>query len=229
MEMERINDDTIRVMIENEDLQDRGITVMDLLGNQERIESFFYSILEEVDEEHDFEDNEQVTFQILPNRNGLELFISKAEPSEQLGNLLQHLSDSQKSDDEKIDGHVKNALGRTDGDDVVETTDHSHNKHVPKTSEFVLKFKTFEALLDLANEQVLHEFVQQVYRYQHAYFAYVNFDDMQSEERVKDYLAIALEYSQRSNLSIDVLHEHGEQLFDNQPLEMIQRLFFNQP
>jgi negative regulator of genetic competence, sporulation and motility len=38
-----------------------------------------------------------------------------------------------------------------------------------------------------------------------------------------------LEYSQRSNLSIDVLHEHGEQLFDNQPLEMIQRLFFNQP
>ena len=73
MEMERINEDTIRVVVTNDDLAERSISVIDLLGNQEEIERFFYNILEEVDVEHDFENNEAVTFQVLPNRNGLEL------------------------------------------------------------------------------------------------------------------------------------------------------------
>ena len=70
MEMERINEDTIRVVVTNDDLAERSISVIDLLGNQEEIERFFYNILEEVDVEHDFENNEAVTFQVLPNRNG---------------------------------------------------------------------------------------------------------------------------------------------------------------
>ena len=70
MEMERINDNTIRVMIENNDLKERGISIMELLGNHDKIESFFYSILSEVDVDHDFSDDDQVTFQILPNKNG---------------------------------------------------------------------------------------------------------------------------------------------------------------
>lgn len=41
MEMERINDNTIRVMIENTDLKERGISVMELLGDHDKIESFF--------------------------------------------------------------------------------------------------------------------------------------------------------------------------------------------
>ena len=45
MEMEHINENTIRVIIENEDLAERGITFLDLLGNHREIESFFYSIL----------------------------------------------------------------------------------------------------------------------------------------------------------------------------------------
>ncbi len=35
---------TIRVLIGNEDLADRGITFLDLLGNHKDVENFFYSI-----------------------------------------------------------------------------------------------------------------------------------------------------------------------------------------
>ena len=44
MEMEHINENTIRVLIGNEDLADRGITFLDLLGNHKDVENFFYSI-----------------------------------------------------------------------------------------------------------------------------------------------------------------------------------------
>ena len=68
--------DTIRVGDKRRSRRTQ-MSVLSLLGNQEEIERFFYNILEEGDVEHDFENNEAVTFQVLPNRNGLELFISK--------------------------------------------------------------------------------------------------------------------------------------------------------
>ena len=42
MEMEKINENTIRVVLDDEDLTARGIKFLDLLGNQKEIESFFY-------------------------------------------------------------------------------------------------------------------------------------------------------------------------------------------
>lgn len=94
MEMEKINDNTIRVLLETDDLTERGITVLDLLGSRKEIESFFYSILDEVDIDNEFRENDAVTFQLLPNRNGLELFISKINPKE-----LDEYSDDQDKDD----------------------------------------------------------------------------------------------------------------------------------
>ena len=38
MEMEHINDNTIRVLIKSEDLAARGITFLDLLGNHNEID-----------------------------------------------------------------------------------------------------------------------------------------------------------------------------------------------
>ena len=64
MEMEHINENTIRVLIKNEDLAARGITFLDLLGNRKEIEKFFYSILEEVDVEEEFKGSDAVTFQV---------------------------------------------------------------------------------------------------------------------------------------------------------------------
>lgn len=41
MEMKRINENTIRVLLNNEDLNERGITVLDLLNHNQQIEDFF--------------------------------------------------------------------------------------------------------------------------------------------------------------------------------------------
>ncbi|MDD7321582.1 MAG: adaptor protein MecA, partial [Limosilactobacillus mucosae] len=76
MEMKRINENTIRVLLNNEDLNERGITVLDLLNHNQQIEDFFYSILEEVDADHQFQDNDLVTFQVRPQQDGLELYIT---------------------------------------------------------------------------------------------------------------------------------------------------------
>ena len=103
MEMEKINDNTIRVLLETDDLTERGITVLDLLGNRKEIESFFYSILDEVDIDNEFRENDAVTFQLLPNRNGLELFISKVNPKDLEDYDYDDDQDDSKDDDDEIE------------------------------------------------------------------------------------------------------------------------------
>lgn len=41
MEMEKINDNTIRVLLENEDLTERGITVLDCLAIKVKLKASF--------------------------------------------------------------------------------------------------------------------------------------------------------------------------------------------
>ena len=41
MEVEHVNENMIRVFLANHDLEERGVDVLDLLGNRKQIESFF--------------------------------------------------------------------------------------------------------------------------------------------------------------------------------------------
>ncbi|KAA9294907.1 adaptor protein MecA, partial [Aerococcus tenax] len=77
MEMEYINENTIRVFIDTDDLIERGISFMDIMSNQNEVEHFFMSILEEVDVSQKFQHTEAITFQVMPKRNGIDLYISK--------------------------------------------------------------------------------------------------------------------------------------------------------
>lgn len=225
MEMERINDDTIRVLIGNQDLRDRGMTVMDLMSNQERIESFFHSILAEVDESHDFDESGQVTFQVLPNRNGLELFISKADPSEQLGNLLKHLTDEQ-SEEAVSDAQI-DALQQTDDDEFVKQpkAKRASAAVMPAETHFTVMFHDFEGLIDLAGVAILREADATVYRYAKHYFVQLRFDEELSNEMQKNLLAIALEYGTLSAVAPEVLQEHGDIIFARDALNQINDLF----
>ena len=75
----RIDDKTIRVKISREELAERGVSVLDMLKDRSKIQDFFYSILSEIDEDHSFANDSPVSFQVMPNRDGLDLLISKVD------------------------------------------------------------------------------------------------------------------------------------------------------
>lgn len=228
MEMERINENTIRVLIGNDDLSARGITVLDLLGNHQQIESFFYSILEEVDTEHQFQDNDSVTFQVLPNRNGLELFISKNGIDD----------DEQSSEDEDaihqddISEFLKRQLEQTDAEDKRKTTvendgvDDALNDQSLEKSTTVIQLNDFESMVQVARVLKLENAVTNLYRYREAYYLEVIFFvDSTTPETIKDDLAIAYEYGHKTEISPDVLNEHGKLVMEQSALELTRYHF----
>jgi adapter protein MecA 1/2 len=209
MEMERINDNTIRVSIGNEDLAERGITFLDLLGNQKQIESFFYSILEEVDVDEQFQETDSVTFQVLPNQDGLELFISKNLPLDDM---------------ENIEGMEDNLLDKEKEELIDEEIDMVH--YGESIQEAVFRLDNFEALIVLAKNIKLHNVLTYLYQFKDEYYLRVSFfSDEKSEGQMKNDYSQIYEYAHRTNVTTDILEEYGEMIMERNALELTRYYF----
>ncbi|RMC40751.1 MULTISPECIES: adaptor protein MecA [unclassified Lactobacillus] len=100
MQVKRINENTIRVRIDKNELSKRGLKVLDLLGDKNKIQQFFYSILEEIDNDHSFSQDAPVTFQVMPNNGGLDLLITKVTKQDRAE--LSQLFDSDLKNDNPV-------------------------------------------------------------------------------------------------------------------------------
>ncbi|QIL45779.1 adaptor protein MecA [Vagococcus coleopterorum] len=234
MEMERINENTIRVLIENEDLAERGITFLDLLGNHKQIESFFYSILEEVDVEEQFQETEAVTFQVLPNRNGIELFISK---NMMLGDDadLPELSDLINQDSfgdflkNQLDSGADLAIENTIELKVDNSLEEVRIRETNPTLDYVVKFEDFDDLVTLSTASKFELVQTNLYSLaseSKAYYLHLSFpvEDM-TEEQVNDDLSLVLEFGTLSNVTPEVLGEYGRLIMERSALEQVKHYF----
>lgn len=222
MEIEHINDDTIRVRIENSDLEARGYTFLDLLGNQKHIESFFYSILEEVDVDEQFQESDAVTFQIMPNRDGLELFISKN--SEMHDNFLSNMDfngydESQSNQDyRRFDNNRK--FNKPDEEQAEAAKGESDNH------KLVVEFAYFEQVVELAKFFQIESGFSSLYQFNGKYYLELSFlNDEFSLRTPQEEKAIVLEFGNESKISPDVLLEHGKLIIEDVALETVRYYF----
>ncbi|WP_122645618.1 adaptor protein MecA [Enterococcus mediterraneensis] len=212
MEMEHINENTIRVLIKSEDLAARGITFLDLLGNQNEIENFFYSILEEVDIDEEFKGSEAVTFQVLPKGDGLELFISKNLPPEEISQLEDGVG-SPEEISEFLKKHVAAQLEEASEPEEVK-------RH------FVFEMTDFEEMIQLANEVQLDSVITNLYGMNGAYFLEIEFlDELIFDSEIKDYVSYIAEFARKSHVTPEVLSEHGKLLMEHDALAVTRHYF----
>lgn len=226
MEMERINENTIRVMVSNEDLDARGITILDLLGDHQQIEDFFYSILREVDTDHQFADNDSVTFQVMPTGNGLELFISKNNPNgkmdpqdnEQVARYIQKsITEAQKYQ------HDTPAPRQTPTKD---DHDDEESQSQPAMHWRVVVFTSFEDLIDYARIQDDPDVASELYKYDHHYYLALRYyQPVDDATAIKDNLAVAYEYGNPTATSVDFLSEHAKKIMSGSALETVRHYF----
>ena len=230
MEMERINDDTFLLRIENQDLIDRGTSIPELLGNPGEIEGFFHSILEEMGVLNQFEDSDGLSFQIMPNPDGLELYVTRIvdmgdESTDErmvrnIVDTIQHsLTDriGKKRKEDKEEGKISPKP-------VINTEDKSSTL---KPIDVTVVFEDFEDFVSMAKETA-GEFDQSVlYRYSGHYFLHV-FHQVEKPEEVAAKMALVREYAEFSRISWEVLKEYGEVIMPEAALETGNNISKNQ-
>lgn len=167
LQVDRINQNTLRVRMDAAELKKRGITMLDLLGNKSDIQKFFYSILEEVDKDHLFAGTDAVTFQVMPNGNGLELLISKVNGG--AGSFMQPASPAPAAQPQTI----------------------------VKDNRRVYKLHSIDAAAALANSLKVSDLAASLYKQGGNYYLELAFlDDNYAEMQPQDAWAIANEFGE---------------------------------
>lgn len=217
MEMEHINENLIKVLIRQEDLEERGIDFLDLIGDQSSIESFFYSILEEVDVDKHFQGSEAVTFQVMPNQNGLELYISRTNFDEMdeiwEDELTKHLIERKRKMNDKKSNQDENKSEKTILD-LFDNQDKNKDAEIKQSVEGeIIKFANLEDFLNLSREVTTDLIHADLYHMNSNYFLVIDFVDPSIvEEYAYNKLLTMLEYGEKVKVTESVLQEHGEVL-----------------
>lgn len=232
MDMERIDENLIKVFISNKDLEMRGISFMDLLTGKEHIEEFFYSILEEVEADIHFKDSETVTFQVLPKKTGIELFISRND----FGDVAQWRSELTTPLTEYFDSMSRQHTKKKDQDmDKENDVDESkvetyHEGTVPwelNQEKFVFEFLTFDDVchvcFDIQRKCPLNG---SLFYYEGLFYLDVHQSFKALTQEQRDILKYSfLEYGQMSQYSGDYLLEHAQLIREDDAIDFFAQNF----
>lgn len=229
METHRLNEDTIKVILGPEDLENHGVTMLDLLGNRKQIETFFYSILDEVDLDRSFAEDEAVTFQVMPQTksNGLVLLISKGNKAVNQMKPEFNQGNEENFGSKNWEDFFKNNLGI----DALEVKNEESEAKVDqefddKTFTKVVKFETFEDFIELSKVLRNDGIVSNLWLYDGDYYldllVYINeLHDM----RLKEVTAIVNEFSQKTTITAAILSEYGKKIMDKTALQLARYYF----
>ena len=219
MEMERINDDTILVRIENEDLQERGTSVSELLANPTEIEEFFHSILVEMDVIDQFEDSEGMSFQVMPNPEGIELYVTKYVEKKDIEadseRFVRNLVDT-------IQHSLGHRMGKPKKEKKVEAPVEKEKTLDPL--DCTVFFESFEDFVQLAKMYPYNVQKSSLYRYSNYYFLHVYQDVFGGEDFTAD-LALLREFGEFSRVSWEVVQEYGEVMIKDKAIETAKKYF----
>jgi len=239
VQVDHINENTIRVRINKNELAHRGLKVLDLLGDKQKIQQFFYSILSEVDTDHTFTQGVPVTFQVMPNNGGLDLMITKIKPDD-ADNLRQMIepmnsetNQTQAEPDSRrsfFDLDPKDDVN-TELDPIKEESSNQENavniQYWKFQNHHSYSFDELGNLVELADSLKVSDLASSLYYLRGKYYLKLAFlDENYAELKPADAWAIANEYGIKiDDEEMKTVKETGKCLLNRDALDYIRYYF----
>ena len=242
MKMKQISDSTIKITIQLEDLEERGMEIADFLVPQEKTEEFFYAILDELEMPESFLDSGMLSFRVTPKPDKLDDFVTKSKIDQQLDfDDLSELPDmeelSHMTPDEFIKTLEKTISDKTKGDaeaihhlEQEELRDNQENKEVSELPAsqyiyFILHFSTLQQVVDFAKTVTYSVDTSELYKMESDYYLTVLVDTEHQPSQYPTWLlAIIREYADDSEVTRAVLQEHGHLLMVSGAIENLKKV-----
>ena len=234
MKMKQISDSTIKITIQLEDLEERGMEIADFLVPQEKTEEFFYAILDELEMPESFLDSGMLSFRVTPKPDKLDVFVTKSKIDQQLD--FEDLSDlpdmeelSRMTPDEFIKTLEKTISDKTKGD-AEELRDNQEQDPTPEAPVsqyiyYILRFSNIQQAVAFSKTVSFPVDTSELYKMESDYYLTVLID---TEDQPNQYptwlLAIIREYADDSEVTRAVLQEHGHLLMVSGAIENLKKV-----
>lgn len=223
MEIERINENTVKFYISYIDIEDRGFDKEDIWYNRERSEQLFWQMMEEVNYKEDFSVEGPLWIQVHALDKGLEIIVTKAQISQGEGS-----GDSIDNIEEIVDFPLNDkSKGNFDinYDDVTE--DDIAFRPGDENLWLVAMFKNFEDVIQLSHyfqDDFENDIMTSLYHYKDKYYLYVEItaDLFDYQEDISSRI---LEYGEEAEITDHMLEEYGKVIIGEQVFAEVRSYF----
>ncbi|MFZ0369735.1 MAG: adaptor protein MecA [Halobacillus sp.] len=230
MEIERINENTVKFYVTYQDVEQRGFDREEIWYNRERSEQLFWEMMDEVNDQENFQADGPLWIQVQAMDKGLEVIVTKAQVSQD-GQKLELPSDDENAIDvpvdEKLESLLDDKFSKSDQNDQDEEQDKEDEDHKDEPLTFTLKFNEFEDVIQLSHYMsVENSMDQRLFHFEDNYYLYIQFiDENMSDEEQENMLSQVMEFGHESPVTIYRLEEYGKTIFDEQALARVKEYF----
>lgn len=221
MDIERINENTVKFYISYIDIEKRGFSRDEIWFNRDKSEELFWEMMDEINDESDFEIEGPLWIQVHAMDKGLEVTVTRA----QINRDGKRMESPYEMDDK---GHYFSNLSESSGDDQsIEDYEAIFNETANLTGDYTFLIKDFEDLILLAKRIQLPTSVSTaLYVYNNRYYLNVLADkDEMNEIEIANLISILSEYSSQSTVTIHRMQEYGKEIMADQVFEQVLRHF----
>lgn len=221
MEIERINENTVKFFISYVDIEERGFDREEIWYNRERSEELFWEMMEEVHQEQEFSVDGPLWIQVQALEKGLEILVTKAQISKDGQKFeLEIPNDKNTPVDEKIEDLLDQHINSQSSDD-------EDSLDEEELLEFLLVFDDFEDVIMLSKRSGLDDLITRLFHFEGKYYLYVEFpeDLTEDEEEIDDMLSILFEFGNETPVTVYRVEEYGKEIISQDVFAEIRKYF----
>jgi adapter protein MecA 1/2 len=220
VEIERINEYTMKFFITYRDIEDRGFDQDEIWHNREKGEELFWEMMDEANEEVEFPVEGPLWIQVQALDKGLEVTVTRAKLSIDGSKIELPVSEDKLIDfpvDEKIESLLDKQFSSNNSEEAPEEEE--------QLLEFVISFADFEDVLSLAKQVNTKDVENVLYHYNGNYYLHVLFEETMPEYDQDNLLSQMLEYGEEADLTSYLLHEYGKVIIEGNALSELPQHF----
>lgn len=212
MEIERVNDTTIKFFVTYKDIEDRGFDRDEIWYNRERGEELFFEMMNEASDRNEFELDGPLWIQVHALDKGLEVVVTRGQVSG--GNVRLEIPVIQEEEG------IQDQLDLMTEEEVADS--------LQEQLEIVIGFRDFEDVISLSHNFNIDDLFNELYHFEGTYYLHVVFnDDHYNEDEQDDMLSQMLEYGYESDISFYRVKEYGKEIIATNALPFIRASFSN--
>ncbi|HEY4601919.1 MAG TPA: adaptor protein MecA [Cerasibacillus sp.] len=227
MDIERINDHTIKFFVTYQDIEDRGFKREEIWYNRERSEQLFWQMMEEVNDHEKFDIEGPLWIQVQAMDKGLEVIVTKANMAKNNENLvsIEGLKNMDALEHNQVEKLLEEKFNEAEAETETEDDDVELGEDY---FSMVARFKDFEDVIQLSHyvSDVTDPIINRLYAYKGQYYMYIEFlDEWVDDERKEDLISRMLEFATEADVTVHVLEEYGAEIFANNVFENVRYYF----
>lgn len=215
MDIERVNENTLKLFITYRDIEDRGYTREEIWYNRAKSEELFWEVMTEVNTDDYFELEGPIWIHINASEIGLEVVVTRASynPETDISSMFQPMDDMNDNQIEEMS--IEQSL--------LEAFENEQDDTSIVSSRYV--FKDIDDVIPVAKRLINRNLKTSLYRFEDKYYLIVNFEELEDKDEIRNIHAIIREYIASSKVTVYRLEEYGEAIMKDNCFETIVEFF----